>query len=88
MTETGTPAFWVGVRGDLTAAQQQTLATAGMASEAQLRESNSSRGGAWTTLRTFVRVGANDDAAAKGKVADALGIEAADLVAYDAGTFR
>jgi hypothetical protein len=36
----------------------------------------------WETLRTFVRVSARDDLAAKREVAGALGLDADDLLAY------
>jgi hypothetical protein len=39
-------------------------------------------------LRTFVRVAADDDSEAKAEVAQALGLDADDLLAYSTEIFR
>jgi hypothetical protein len=82
--------FWVGVRGDLTAEQIEALKAAGIVVY-DLRRTAGGWGEPpieWETLRTFVRVSAPDDSGAKGEVAQALGLDAGDLLAYSAEIFR
>ena len=80
--------FWVGIRGELTPDQQQTLMSSGLPYRGQLRESKAGyRGGDWIVLRTFVTVAADNVDAAKSRVAEALGAEADDLTALSAGFF-
>jgi hypothetical protein len=81
--------FWVSVRGDLPEHQVTTLQAAGIAVD-DLRQISGGTGIPiqWQTLRTCVRVGASDDAAAKDEVANALGLDAAELTAYSAEFFR
>jgi hypothetical protein len=80
--------FWVGVPGDLTAEQFTTLTRNGITVEA-LRQTAGGRGEPpieWRTLRTFVRVPAGDESAARARVADALTLPTGELIAYPAGT--
>jgi hypothetical protein len=42
----------------------------------------------WETLRTFVCVSAGEGAEARGEVAEALGLDAADLLAYSDRSLR
>lgn len=83
-------AFWVGVRGELAPEQVATLTDAGLATEAQLRESVAGHGvpAEWRTLRTFVRTPGRDASEAKARVATVLELDVDDLLAYDAGIFR
>jgi hypothetical protein len=82
--------FWVGVRGDLTAEQIEALKAAGIVVY-DLRRTAGGWGEPpirWETLRTFVRVSASDDSEAKGEVAGALGLDAADLLVGPAEIFQ
>jgi hypothetical protein len=81
--------FWVGIRGDLAPDQIAALTAAGIVAY-DLRKMAGAWGEPplqWETLRTFVRVSASDDSAAKEEVARALGLEAHDLVAYSNEVF-
>ena len=82
--------FWVGIRGDLTSAQTEALRAAAIPVY-DLRKTAGAWGEPpleWEMLRTYVPVSAADDADARDLVADALGLDAADLVAYSAEIFR
>jgi hypothetical protein len=81
--------FWVGVKGDLTAEQGETLNSAGFALD-DLRLISAGFGipVQWETMRTCIRVSAPDEARARDEVARALGFEPADLVGYSAEFFR
>lgn len=82
--------FWVGIRGDLTAEQIKALKLAGIVAY-DLRRTAAAWGEPpveWETLRTFVRVAADDDSEAKAEVAQALGLDADDLLAYSTEIFR
>lgn len=81
--------FWVGVRGDLTAEQTEALKAAGIVVY-DLRRTAGAWGETpveWQTLRTFVRVSTADDSEAKDEVAEALGLDATDLLAYSDDVF-
>jgi hypothetical protein len=82
--------FWVGIRGDLTAEQLEALKSAGIVAY-DLRRTAGGWGEPpieWETLRTFVRVSAREDSEARGEVAEALGLDAADLLAYSDEVFQ
>lgn len=82
--------FWVGIRGDLAPEQIAALTAAGIAPY-DLRRLASGWGEPpieWETMRTFVRVSADDDSAAKAEIERVLGLDAADLVAYSAEVFK
>lgn len=78
--------FWVGVSGELAAEQRRQLAADGLTERGQLRESN--RPGEFHVLRTYVSLQATDSTAAKARVAAALGMEPAELVAHPEGDIR
>jgi hypothetical protein len=83
--------YWVGVRGDPTTEDLAALQSAGL-DVSDLRNTSTGRYDApavieWRTLRTFVRVSADDEDAAKAQVAEVLGLPAPDLVAYSAAVF-
>jgi hypothetical protein len=82
--------FWVGIRGDLAPEQIEALKAAGIFTH-ELRMTAGGWGEPpiqWETLRTFVRVSAADDSEAKAEVADPLGLDAADLLAYSGEIFQ
>jgi hypothetical protein len=81
--------FWVGIPGDVTPQQQETLASAGLSVKGQLRTMVTARdrSAEWKTLRTFVPV-AGEEQEAKACVAAALGLDVADLAAYSADVFQ
>jgi hypothetical protein len=82
--------FWVGIRGDLTAEQIEALKAAGIVVY-DLRRTAGAWGEPpfeWETLRTFVSVSAADDSEAKSVVAQPLGLDDTDLIAYSAEIFR
>jgi hypothetical protein len=82
--------FWVGIRGDLTTEEIGALKAAGIV-VADLRMSAAGWGEPpteWKTLRTFVPVPAADESEAKAVIAEAVGLEADDLVVYSADVFR
>jgi hypothetical protein len=82
--------YWVGIRGDLTAEELEALKSAGIVAY-DLRRTAGGWGEPpieWETLRTFVRVSAGEDSEARGVVAEALGLDAADLLAYSDEVFH
>jgi hypothetical protein len=82
--------FWVGIRGDLAAEQLEALKSAGIVAY-DLRMTAGGWGEPpieWETLRTFVRVSAGEDSEARGEVAEALGVDAADLLAHSDEVFH
>lgn len=82
--------FWIGAPGELSTEKLAALSEAGIAVD-DLRQLVSGRGEgpiAWEVIRTCVRVSAEDESQATGKVAEALGVDARDVRVYSAEIFR
>ena len=81
--------FWVGIRGDLTAAQREALKTAGIVvDDLRLISAGYGTPPQWETMRTCVHIPAVNESEAKTEVARTLGLEAGDLLAFSAEVFR
>jgi hypothetical protein len=81
--------FWICVQGELESEQVEKLEGAGIWVD-DLRRISGGFGTPiqWETLRTCARVSEADEAAARAKMADVLGVDYGALTAYSAEIFR
>jgi hypothetical protein len=78
--------FWVGVPGEFTAEQATALTSDGLDVD-DLRRSQGGRGDEWRTLRTFLRVPAEQKPDAVARVAAILDIDARKLSVHPEWVF-